>query len=122
MTLQTQTLDVVIGNRVAAARKARELIAADVAPKLGLSYAEYLACEAGQKRFRSRDLSILARLFTIEVRSFFEDKQFNSERTDRLNGFALADWIETSRNREGLRALLQSEHLSTPDPQTEKAA
>ncbi len=122
MTLKSKTLDAAIGGRVAAVRKARERRAADMAEQLNLSEADYIAREAGHERFRSRDLSILSGVLSVEISCFFEDAPHTLERTERLKGVALVEWIEASRNREGLRALLQSDHVSVADPRTEKAA
>ena len=122
MTLQTKTLDAVIGDRVAKVRMARALRVADIAQRLNLSEEDYLAREAGHARFRSRELATLAELFSVAVSCFFEDTEHKSEWTEPLKGFSLADWIEASRNREGLRQLLQPDRVSASDPQTGKAA
>ena len=122
MTLKSKTLDAAIGGRVAAVRKARERRAADMAEQLNLSEADYIAREAGHERFRSRDLSILAGVLSVEISCFFEDAPHNLARSERLRGFALVEWIEASRNREGLRALLEFDDVSVADPRTEKAA
>ena len=117
MTLNTETLDAAIGRRGATARNAVGYNAIQVAARLNLSEVDYRARETGHERFRSRELSILAKLFSIEVRSLFEDEGAGAARE-----FALADWIEASRHREGLAALLQSEKDAAPDPLRVKAA
>lgn len=122
MTIKTEPLDTSIGRRIAAARTASGCTVCEAAAHLKLSEADYCAREEGRQRFRSRDLAALAGLFAIEVRSLFEDESEASDRAAPARGFALADWIEASRHREGLSALLQSDQRIYVDPLKIKAA
>lgn len=122
MTIKTETLDTSIGRRVAAARTTSGCLARDSAARLKLSEDSYSARETGHERFRSRDLATLARLFGVDVRSFFEDENQASKRTLSTGEFALADWIEASRHREGLSALLQMDQAAPVGPFKAKAA
>lgn len=118
MTINTETLDALIGRRVEAARTASGYPASEAAARLKLSEEDYLARETGKARFRSRDLSMLAGLFAVELRSLFEDEN----RTGATREFALADWIDASRRREGLNALLQLDYPAGPDRLSSEAA
>ena len=122
MTIKTEPLDTSIGRRIAAARKESGYPVSEAAAYVNLSEADYRAREDGRERVRSRDLSALARLFGIEVRKLFEDKYDASECTAPVREFALADWIEASRHREGLNALLQTDQGAYVDSLKTKAA
>lgn len=120
--IKTETLDASIGRRVTAARKASGCSVKEAAACLTLAEADYCAREAGRERFRSRELSVLAKLFSVEVKSLFEDGFQSDDRAAATRQFALADWIEVSRQREGLSALLQSSKDAGSDPLCAEAA
>ena len=122
MTIKTETLDLTIGRRVAAARMASGCLASDTAARLDLSVESYSAREKGRERFRSRDLAILARLFGVDVRRFFADESQRLEIAPAASKFALADWIKASRDREGLNALMQADQAASSSPLKAKAA
>lgn len=118
MMIKTETLDASIGRRVIAARKASECSEMEAAACLNLAEADYCAREAGRAQFRSREIAALAELFSVEVRSLFEDSDPAADRAD----FALADWINASRQREGLNAVLQSTRDAALDALQAEAA
>ena len=122
MTIRTETLDLSIGRRVAAARTASGCAVTEAAARLNIAEQRYFACELGDHRFRSRDLAILARLFNVDVRRFFEDETPTLGSAALAHGFVLADWIEASRHREGLSALLLSDRDILSDPPNAEAA
>ncbi|MEL6414742.1 MAG: hypothetical protein AAFQ15_07370 [Pseudomonadota bacterium] len=122
MSIKTETLDVSIGRRVAAARMAIGCCTNEAAARLNISEADYNARELGDQRFRSRDLSTLAGLLSVEIRSFFEDESLATKGVGATREFALSDWVKASRRREGLNALLQSDEDAESGALSTKAA
>lgn len=122
MMIKTETLDASIGRRVIAARKASECSEMEAAACLNLAEADYCAREAGRAQFRSREIAALAELFSVEVRSLFEDSDPAADRATARADFALADWIKASRQREGLNAVLQSARDAALDALQAEAA
>ena len=122
MMIKTETLDASIGRRVIAARKASECSEMEAAACLNLAEADYCAREAGRTQFRSREIAALAELFSVEVRSLFEDSDPAADRAAARADIALADWIKASRQREGLNAVLQSTRNAALDALQAEAA